>query len=236
MRQTNEHGSQFGQGNDAALKGVTMSLSSHRTAADPRHAGVLHGHFRRGAVIDESLECQHAVARAVVRARHGDRDALRYLYVCYADSVYGYVSRIVRDEHEAEDITQHVFAKLMTVLPKYEQREVPFTAWILRVARNLALDHLRQRRPVPCEEVRAPEQPADAAEHDRAMSLKDALAALPPEQREVLVLRHVIGLSPGEIADRLGKTEPSVHGLHHRGRGTLRAALREADTAPAVAA
>ncbi len=213
-----------------------MSLSSHPTAITPRHAGVLHGRFRRGTVIDESPECQQAVARAVTRARQGDRDALRYLYVCYADSVYGYVSRIVRDEHEAEDITQHVFAKLMTVLPKYEQREVPFTAWILRVARNLALDHLRQRRPVPCEEVRASEQLADAAEQDRALSLKGALAALPPEQREVLVLRHVIGLTPSEIADRLGKTEPSVHGLHHRGRGTLRAALRESDTAPAVAA
>jgi RNA polymerase sigma-70 factor (ECF subfamily) len=235
MRQTNEHGSQFGQGNDAALKGVTMSLSSHRTAADPRHAGVLHGHFRRGAVIDESLECQHAVARAVVRARHGDRDALRYLYVCYADSVYGYVSRIVRDEHEAEDITQHVFAKLMTVLPKYEQRSVPFAAWILRVARNVAVDHMRQRRAIPCEEVRELDPRRDSGDaHQTSLGLREALEELPEDQREVIVLRHLVGLSPGEIAGRLGKTEPSVHGLHHRGRGTLRSALVERECAPAV--
>src|SRR3712207_9030032 len=66
----------------------------------------------------------------------------------------GYVTSIVRDEHEAEDITQHVFTKLLTVLPRYEQREVPFSAWILRVARNVAVDHLRTRRPTPTEEPR----------------------------------------------------------------------------------
>ena len=48
------------------------------------------------------------------------------------------------------------------------------------------------------------------------------------------MLRHLVGLTPGEIAGRLGKTEPSVHGLHHRGRGTLRSALAERECAPAV--
>ena len=52
---------------------------------------------------------------------------------------------------------------------------------------------------------------------------------------EARVLRHVAGLSPGEIADRLGKSEASIHGLHHRGRGALRAALRELDAAPVTA-
>ena len=61
---------------------------------------------------------------------------------------------LLRDDHEAEDVTQHVFAKLMTNLHKYEPREVPFSAWILRVARNVAVDHMRQRRAIPCEEVR----------------------------------------------------------------------------------
>ena len=48
----------------------------------------------------------------------------------------------------------------------------------------------------------------------------------------MLVLRHLVGLTPGEIAERLGKTEPSIHGLHHRGRGALRAALEERECAP----
>ena len=51
----------------------------------------------------------------------------------------------------------------------------------------------------------------------------------------MLVLRHIAGLSPREIADRLGKSEGSIHGLHHRGRGALKAALRELDAAPITA-
>jgi RNA polymerase sigma-70 factor (ECF subfamily) len=57
-----------------------------------------------------------------------------------------------------------------------------------------------------------------------------------PEQREVLVLRHLVGLSPGEIAKRLGKTEGSIHGLHHRGRAALQGLLREMNSAPVVRA
>ena len=124
----------------------------------------------------------------------------------------------------------------MTALPKYEAREVPFAAWILRVARNVALDHMRQRRAIPCEEVRELEPGADDdASRNRSLMLKDALAALPEEQREVIVLRHLVGLSPGEIAGRLGRTEPSIHGLHHRGRGALRTALTEMQCGPTVA-
>jgi len=175
-----------------------------------------------------------AVNQAVVRAKQGDREALRYLYVHYADHVYGYVASIVRDDFEAEDVTQQVFAKLMTKLDKYEPRAVPFSAWIIRVARNVAVDHIRQRRPIPCEEVRELDVHAgdDEAARARVLDLRDALAALPDEQRQVVVMRHVVGLTPGEIAHRLGRTEPSIHGLHHRGRGTLRSVLTEMECGP----
>ncbi|MGZ8475938.1 MAG: RNA polymerase sigma factor [Candidatus Limnocylindria bacterium] len=198
-------------------------------------AGVLQGRFRRSTRLDDDAESRRAVMQAVARAKQGDREALRFLYIQYADNVYGYVASLLRDDHEAEDVTQHVFAKLMTNIHKYESREVPFSAWILRVARNVAVDHLRQRRAVPCEEVRMERdyEPDDDGSLRKA-SLTEALSTLPVEQREVLVLRHVVGLSPGEIATRMGKTEPSIHGLHHRGRGALRAALAERDCAPTV--
>jgi RNA polymerase sigma-70 factor, ECF subfamily len=173
--------------------------------------------------------------QAVARAKAGDTEGLHYLYVRYADDVLRYVTSLVRDHHEAEDITQNVFAKLMKAIRRYEQREVPFDAWILRVARNAALDHLRAKRAIPTEEVRVVDTGRTQTGIDRGRALREALEALPEDQREVLVLRHIVGLSPVEIAGTLDKTESSVHGLHHRGRRSLRANLAQLDAAPVVA-
>jgi RNA polymerase sigma-70 factor (ECF subfamily) len=170
--------------------------------------------------------------RAIASAKRGEWDGVHYLYVRYADEVHGFVQSIVRDHHEAEDITQNLFAKLITAIDKYEERAVPFAAWIMRVARNATLDHLRARRQIPVEEVRASDPGDDPGEFERRQCLKEALAGLPEEQRKVLVMRHVAGLSPAEIAERMGKTESSVHGLHHRGRATLQATLTELEAAP----
>jgi len=71
--------------------------------------------FRRKAHTDQSEEVDRMVARAAARAKEGDREAVRYLYLRYSDNVYGYVRSIVRDDHEAEDVTQHVFAKVINV-------------------------------------------------------------------------------------------------------------------------
>jgi RNA polymerase sigma-70 factor, ECF subfamily len=172
---------------------------------------------------------------AIARAKQGDTSALHFLYIRYADDVYGFVNSIVRDHHEAEDITQNLFAKLMRIIGKYEQREVPFSAWILRVARNAALDHMRARRQIPFEEVRTTDEGHEQVGFERFQSLRTALDRLPGDQREVLILRHIAGLTPPEIAEVLGKTESSIHGLHHRGRGALQAALRELDAAPVTA-
>jgi RNA polymerase sigma-70 factor, ECF subfamily len=170
-----------------------------------------------GAAREEAMS--RRVTQAVRRAQGGDRDALAFLYARYADNVYGYVRSIVHDPHEAEDVTQQVFAKLMRVIGKYEEREVPFFAWVLRVARNLAVDHLRRQRAIPVEEVRiASPGSGDPAGGRPLAELREALSQLPRDQREVLVLRHFAGLSPTEIATRTGRTEGSIHGLHHRAR------------------
>ncbi len=147
------------------------------------------------------------VMAAVSRAQKGDMEAIHFLYVRYADDVLRYVNSFVHDHHEAEDITQNVFAKLIHAINKYEQRSVPFTAWILRVARNAALDHMRARRATPCEEVRLEDDGRSEVAAERGRDLRQALKRLPDDQREVLVLRHVVGLSPTEIADTLGKSE-----------------------------
>lgn len=91
------------------------------------------------------------VARAVRRAQTGDRAALEFLYARYADGVYGYVRGIIDDRDEAEDVTQRVFAKLIRMIGSYEERDVPFSAWVLRVARNVALDHVRRQGSNGCD-------------------------------------------------------------------------------------
>lgn len=180
-------------------------------------------------------QASNLTREAVTQAKAGDSEGLHYLYVRYVDDVLRYVTGLVRDHHEAEDITQNVFAKLMTAIKKYEERAVPFEAWIFRVARNAALDHLRAKRTIPTEEVRLADTGRAETALDRGQALRQALEDLPEDQREVLVLRHIIGLSPVEIASTLDKSESSVHGLHHRGRRSLRANLSELGAAPVVA-
>jgi RNA polymerase sigma-70 factor, ECF subfamily len=162
-------------------------------------------------------------------------DAIRFLYVRYSGEVMRLVRGMIKDRHEAEDITQSVFVKMVGAIDGYEPREVPFSAWILRIARNCALDHLRaQQRTLPSEEVIVLcENGVRTREQGR--NIRRALDDLPKEQRDVIILRHLLGLSPVEIADILGKSESSIHGLHHRGRMNLQGALVELDTTPTVA-
>ena len=187
--------------------------------------------FRVRANVDDSPETLRRVQEAVARAKEGDDDALRFLYLTYAHNIYGYVRSIVHDDHEAEDVTQHVFAKLIVTLVKYDDRGVPFFAWLLRMARNVAIDHLRANRLTPTENVFDPDA-ACGADIDRPGALRAALDSLPADQRQVVLLRHVLGLTPAEIADRLGRSEGSVHGLHHRGRKALQLELLRLESAP----
>jgi RNA polymerase sigma-70 factor (ECF subfamily) len=190
--------------------------------------------LRARTTLDESPETMRQVRLAIARAKEGDRDALRVLYMRYSDNVYGYVRSIVRDEKEAEDLTQHVFLKLITAICKYDDRGIPFSGWLLRLARNVALDHLRRRRATPAEEVYGADTHADEESLDRARNLRTALDSLPEEQRNVVVMRHVIGLTPPEIAEQMGRSESSIHGLHHRGRRALQQELLRLESAPAT--
>src|SRR3954469_12758348 len=121
----------------------------------------------------EDAPSKSELSRVIARAKEGDKDAIHWLYVQYADNVYGYARSILRDEHEAEDIRQQVFARLMTSIGRYEERAVPFSAWLLRGPHNLAIAPLRRRRPILCEEARAVDERAE----DRGRELSEALTA-----------------------------------------------------------
>jgi RNA polymerase sigma-70 factor, ECF subfamily len=189
--------------------------------------------FRSGTDLDDSPETMSKTRMAVVRAKEGDHEALRFLYVSYADNVYGYARSIVHDDHAAEDITQQVFAKLMTRLVTYNDRGVPFFAWLLRLTRNISIDYLRADRLTPVETVLDPETSC-GGDLDRTETVRVALAMLPQKQREVMVLRHVAGYTPEEIAARMGRTRGSVHGLHYRGSRTLQRELARLHSCPST--
>jgi RNA polymerase sigma-70 factor (ECF subfamily) len=185
-------------------------------------------------VPEEDATEKELVRRAIKRAQAGEMDAIRLLYAHFARDVFRWVRTMVRDSHEAEDITQAVFLKLITVIDKYEERpDVPFGAWLRKVARNCAIDHIRANQQTPSEEIEL-RCGSGHAEYERRRDICRAIYSLPKQQREVIVLRHIRGLSPLEIAAILGKSESSIHGLHHRGRLNLRLILARLGTTPVV--
>jgi RNA polymerase sigma-70 factor (ECF subfamily) len=191
--------------------------------------------FAAGGKPDAATD-RRLINAAIERARDGDMEGLYFLYVRFGDDVFRYVNSLVKDHHEAEDITQSVFLKLVTVLRTYEPRpDIPFVAWVLRVARNLALDQMRDRRSIPYEEVSPQASDHRQVGDERRKDLRWALEQLPEEQRNVLILRHIRGFSPPEIAAVLGKSESSIDGLHHRGRRSIQATLEDLGAAPVVA-
>ncbi len=170
---------------------------------------------------------------SVCGVQANEAQVMATLYSLYAVRLRRYVGRMVEDEHDAEDVVQSVFVKLMRSLDRYEDRGHRFDAWIFRVARNAALDHLRVRS--RCEPV-AELFPEPASRHDAgwdaSMDLHNALSEMPAGERRLLLMRHVMGMSSGEIAEALGRTVSSVDSGHHRARHRLRRRLEADGPAP----
>src|SRR3954470_19522574 len=100
------------------------------------------------------------LSRVIARAKQGDSNAIHWLYVNYSDNVYGYARSILKDEHEAEDIRQQVFARLITSIGRYQERSVPFSPCPPRVPHTRAIAPRPRRRPILCEEARAADERA----------------------------------------------------------------------------
>jgi RNA polymerase sigma-70 factor, ECF subfamily len=169
------------------------------------------------------------------KAGRGDPEALSQLYRQYAPGVFSYVRRMLVNEYDAQDVTQQVFVKLATCLDKYDSRRADFSAWMLRVAHNAAVDHLRkQRAALMREPVEADGVVTEGPDPDHVRSLRETFAALSEPQRDVLLLREVVGLTPREVAQRLGKSEAAVNTCHHRARRAAVRQLRSLGLAPAI--
>jgi RNA polymerase sigma-70 factor (ECF subfamily) len=160
----------------------------------------------------------------VARGQQGDRDALEELYLIHFDRIYGYLHVSVGNRHDAEDLTTQTFLKMLEKIGSFRWQSAPFSAWLFRIAHNLAMDHFRARRRwQPEEEV--PEPPAHEAEPSAELeamrtigreSMLKLIENLSPEQQQVLTLKFVFNLPNADVATILDKTEGAVKSLQHR--------------------
>jgi RNA polymerase sigma-70 factor, ECF subfamily len=155
---------------------------------------------------------------ALIEAARLDPGAFKELYGKYFDRIYRYIWFRVSTPEDAADLTQQVFMQAFNSLPKYQNRGLPFSAWLFRIARNKLVDASRQRRPdISWENLPEPVQPHDDLNPEGAMLQQEALndlrrmvAQLDPEKRELLSLRFAADLSSREIAAVVGKSEAAV--------------------------
>lgn len=162
------------------------------------------------------------VRRTVAKARSGDPDAVAHLYDLFAARVYRFALVRVESRADAEDILQQTFVKMIEALPRYEDRGLPFAAWLFRIARNSMIDLARADRGHAnldaigehADDRRGPAAQAEAAS-DRA-AVRAAINRLTPDQRAVIEYRFFAGLSHREIARLMSRKDGAIRALQFR--------------------
>jgi RNA polymerase sigma-70 factor (ECF subfamily) len=166
---------------------------------------------------------------ALVRAaKSGDASAFGELYERYRDAIYRYCLSRTGTAHEAEDLTSDVFVKALQSIDRYQERGLPFVAFLYRIARNAAIDRSRTlKQPLSVDELVIEPASRQNVEADATLAvdrsiLLAALTKLKTEHRDVIVMRFIEGYSALEVAAKLGKTEGAVRTLQHRALERLR--------------
>jgi RNA polymerase sigma-70 factor, ECF subfamily len=163
--------------------------------------------------------------------RDGDPDAVGAVYVVLADRLLSYLLARVRDRATAEDLLEATFLELLQKGSTIRGGSAAIKAWLFRAAHFNALDHLRKIRR-RAENLEADDDaldridpspgPEDLAMVDESVqALRSALEDLSDDQRQVLLLRYIAGLTAPEAAEILGKTDGAVRSLQHRGERAL---------------
>src|SRR5262245_1056899 len=168
----------------------------------------------------------------VARAQKGERAALEELYLLHFDRIYGYLHLSVGNRHDAEDLTTQTFLKMLEAIGRFRWRSAPFSAWLFRIAHNLAMDHFRaSKRWQPEEEVPEPEGAEESSAEDEALqsigrrSMLELIEDLSLEQQQVLMLKFLFNFSNGEARTILDKSEGAVKSLQHRALASLQKQL-----------
>ena len=165
----------------------------------------------------------------IQRAIERDQAAFATLYDSYMDRVYRHVYYRVSNQIDAEDITQEVFIRAWKAINKYKRTGAPFVTWLLAIAHNLIVDHYRARKNlVSLEEAEASSQTAEASPEAMAEAsltkdyVRRAVLKLKGEKQRVILMRFIDGLSYGEIAKVLNKSEGAVRVIQCRALNDLK--------------
>jgi RNA polymerase sigma-70 factor (ECF subfamily) len=178
-------------------------------------------------------------AALVQRLQAGDEPAFRELLTRWQRPILNFVYRMTGDATAAEDIAQEVFVRVFRRIGEFRLRpgRASFSTWLFQIARNAALDHLRQRARHPADRLddlpdggggiaaREPAPDELAAHREVGAEIARAVMALPEDQRTALVLAQYEGASVAGIAAIMDSSEKSVESRLYRARQTLRQRL-----------
>jgi RNA polymerase sigma-70 factor (ECF subfamily) len=178
----------------------------------------------------QDLDERTLVERAIQR----DREAFGALYDRHVVRVYRHIYYMCGNAAEAEDLTAQAFLQAWEAIERYQIRGAPFVSWLLRIAHNLGVSHLRSRR----DSGELPETLVDHGRHGNpeevlqrnadADHVRQAILRLRDEQRQVIILRFVEDLAYPEVAEIVGKSVAAVRVIQHRALNALRKQMNEA--------
>jgi RNA polymerase sigma-70 factor (ECF subfamily) len=180
------------------------------------------------AAAKPARESTENIRKLVDQAQQGDRAALEELYLIHFDRIYSYLHMSVGSKHDAEDLTTQTFMKMLESIGRFRWQSAPFSAWLFRIAHNLAMDHFRARRRwQPEADVPEPPGEAEPSAELEAMqsigrqSMLELIEKLSPEQQQVLTLKFVFNFPNADVAKILDKTEGAIKSLQHRALASL---------------
>lgn len=165
-------------------------------------------------------------SRLVRRAKKGDAEAFAQLYDAYIDRISRFVQVRVSNRHLAEDLTADTFLKAWDKLDGYEERGLSFGAWLFRIARNTVIDHYRTSKDeAPLEAAAGQGETTEVsqtvAQRLALQEVQRAMMGLTEAQREVLLLKFIVGLDTKTVAQVLKKRQGAVRALQMRGLQAL---------------
>jgi len=178
--------------------------------------------------------CEESDSSLIARAKE-EPEAFGALYERYVDKIYNYVCYRMGNDQDAEDLTAKTFYRALDHFQNYEDRGAPFSAWLYRIAHNLVAnwhrDHSR-RRMIALDDLtlKAPQGTGPAARAERSNREDVLLAAvrgLAPDRQQLIILKHVEGMTNAEIGEVMNRTEGAIKSLYHRALEALRDDLED---------